>query len=905
VTVAAADGTAAALFASLSHTCVACGRLPGGDPCGDTVTVRDLLAPVEQVGIVGRQALVHSGPLSRAEPDGGLVLAFGPRKAEVLLPDGRVTTVPSKRVQVSGPQPGGGVASCAGGELLAASLDEYAEPTRRLLHDRALAFGAAGPEQKHRLARDAARLGALDRVQGLGFDAGELVWWRALADWAEGRTAQTLVTLLELPPGRYPMQLAVWWSAARADQVSEDLRQRAAPVLDQLSRVSPECAVAAFAVTRALVATGAHPERLGSLDRPLVGAVRQILARHGADRQGRAPERDAWHALSVRLGIALDGSPARRLREAWQALPGAAARQRLGDDPAVLDEMPAAVLDDFIDAGVLPPEWLARAGELGCGDHVLGRTGIAHLDDATLERLGAHEERARRIAAAGRPVPDAIPLAAVERRRLNLAAAAATGGDELVLQAIRDRAGENPALARALEEPSVVPDAAVLDDPIVATLLLRRSKFDGGAAGRLNADGLDERQRRYASLALLRAAKDALHQWDWTAAADLARNCLRLARVERQRDEALNLLAAAHWELGNDEEAIRALQVALEGDHTAALQANIAVVAAELEPRIAATHLARLVHEAPNLPLRVSAAKQVLLIWGHNLQVWQDTEQFPHEIAVALRSLVVQPIDEPDFREIVRLLAEHDGAWLAQAGALAGSPHARSPAARVWSARARAIDEFVRELASCLRAAPEPWMEGLRDELVRAALKALTSQADVAAAAFAMLLVDEGLPMEVAQAAILRGLTAMAAAAGIDPAEAEPTHKLLDWLDASQSEVDRLPAAERTGCDAALVIGYDALGTVYAQARRNQLDDVANVVVAIQDRLAGVPFYQVDVYAVRQITAPASKLCDDTISLMRRLRPRVSAMVVPMIDEVSVVADHYRDALERLGRVHG
>jgi len=168
-----------------------------------------------------------------------------------------------------------------------------------------------------------------------------------------------------------------------------------------------------------------------------------------------------------------------------------------------------------------------------------------------------------------------------------------------------------------------------------------------------------------------------------------------------------------------------------------------------------------------------------------------------------------------------------------------------------------------------------------------------------------MLLVDEGLPMDVAQAAILRGLTAMAAAAGIDPAEAEPTHKLLDWLDASQSEVDRLPAAERTGCDAALVIGYDALGTVYAQARRNQLDDVANVVVAIQDRLAGVPFYQVDVYAVRQITAPASKLCDDTISLMRRLRPRVSAMVVPMIDEVSVVADHYRDALERLGRVHG
>jgi hypothetical protein len=170
----------------------------------------------------------------------------------------------------------------------------------------------------------------------------------------------------------------------------------------------------------------------------------------------------------------------------------------------------------------------------------------------------------------------------------------------------------------------------------------------------------------------------------------------------------------------------------------------------------------------------------------------------------------------------------------------------------------------------------------------------------VPAASFAMLLVSEGLPMEVAQAAVLRGLTAMAAATGIDPAQAEPAAKLLDWLDASRREVDRLPVDERSGSAAALLLGYDALGSVYAQARFNQLREVANVVALVESRLWGVPRHQIDFAAVRQITGPAVKLCNTTIALMKRLRPHVSVQVAPMLDDVAATATGHRAALQRL-----
>jgi hypothetical protein len=916
VTETSAAVAPADLFTSLWDACVACGGPVDSDTCPDMVNMRDLLGLADRTGIVGHRVVVHPGPLRRASPVTGLVLAAGAKKTAVLVQHGRVETVPLKRVQVAEPPPAQDLVSCAGGELLAAALGGVSDSTRQLLRDRAVAFGMTGPKERHCVARDAAMLRALDWISDLRLSDGELLWWRALAAWGMGQTAEALTTLLDLPRGRYPVQLAVWWSAARAGQVSDELRRRAAPVLEALCGVSDECDVATYAVTRVLVPPEGPRDLRALLDEPLVDGAQRIFDRRSVDWRRRRAAQDAWQGVRSQVQRGVVDSPSHRVREAWQVLSGsgngstgspearaAEARRRLGPDPSILDEMPSGVLDDFIDAEVVLDEWLALAHGLACGDYLVARTDIAQLDDAALDRVGGHDERARRVAATGRRVPDEILVPAEERRRLNLAAAVVAGEDDLIVQAAAERGSDGSGgLARALREPSVVPDASLLADPVVAAVLLRRSAIDSAAAHQLRPEGLDDGQRLFASQALLRASKKALHKWDWPAALELARHCLRIARVERQRDEALNLLAAAHWELGNPGEAIKALQIALEGEYTAALQANIGVVAAELEPKTAASHLARLVREAPDLPLRVSAAKQVMLIWGHNRQIWLDTDPFPPEIAAALQSLVVQPIDEADFREIVRLLAEHDADWLAQTDALVASPHRGSAASRVWSARARGPAEFVRELASCLRIAPEPWMESLRDELVTAALQALTRQSDATAASFALLLLSEDLPIDVRELAVLRGLTASIAAAGINPTEAEPTIKLLDWLDASRRDVDRLPPKEQARYLAALQLGYDTLTAVYAQARSRQLDEVGGVVALVEARLRGIPPSQVNYHAVRQITRPAEQLCNDTITLMNRLRPHVNADLTPVIDEVSRAAERHRSALRRLAR---
>ena len=92
----------------------------------------------------------------------------------------------------------------------------------------------------------------------------------------------------------------------------------------------------------------------------------------------------------------------------------------------------------------------------------------------------------------------------------------------------------------------------------------------------------------------------------------MLRHAFRLSDSEALRDEALNLMACAHWQLGNDEEAQQALTAAIEGSRNPSLQVNLGVVAAGLDPEVAALELARLVNEAQSLELRTVAAMKAV-----------------------------------------------------------------------------------------------------------------------------------------------------------------------------------------------------------------------------------------------------------------------------------------------------
>jgi hypothetical protein len=111
--------------------------------------------------------------------------------------------------------------------------------------------------------------------------------------------------------------------------------------------------------------------------------------------------------------------------------------------------------------------------------------------------------------------------------------------------------------------------------------------------------------------------------WDWQGAIAEAKRCLQVARDEETRDEALNLLACAHWQLGNDDEAISALTSALEGEYTEGLQVNVGVVAGALDPRLAGEHLGKLAEEAPTIQLRAAAASRALELWYADPEPWE------------------------------------------------------------------------------------------------------------------------------------------------------------------------------------------------------------------------------------------------------------------------------------------
>ena len=86
---------------------------------------------------------------------------------------------------------------------------------------------------------------------------------------------------------------------------------------------------------------------------------------------------------------------------------------------------------------------------------------------------------------------------------------------------------------------------------------------------------------------MLSETTDRLYAWDWAGAVEEAKGCLRVSRDEVTRDEALNLLAAARWQLGDDDAAFQANE-AIDGQHTEGLQVNMGVVAAFVDPQLAA-----------------------------------------------------------------------------------------------------------------------------------------------------------------------------------------------------------------------------------------------------------------------------------------------------------------------------
>jgi hypothetical protein len=855
-------------FRVLLDGCLGCGEVTAEPTCPRCAGPRDL-AGAGQPG--------EAGPLGRLVrpwlPPGrpGVVVAADHAEYSLLRPDG-VVPVPRRRcLTVRVPAGAERVRSAAGALVAAATGLDLPEPVRRELLRRA----ASDHSAPRAFAADCAALGRPDLLADavLPLSTSERTWWRALALWSAGDRRDAVAALLELPAGRYPQRLPLWWRAATTGAIPDPVRDRVVAAAGELAATGPAAAVAAGLLLREL------GERTGAgADAPLVAAAATLGGEHAR----------RW--LSGQRG----DHPAARLLGAWSGL------DRLGTDPAILDAAPPSVLDDLLDRGQLPPSWFDRPGELRCGDYLWARTRIAALDEAALVAVGAHDERARRAVAAGAPLPGDLPPAVAQHFTC---LTAAIGGDDAALVPVAGAAGlPTGALSAALADPAALPGGALLADESLAARLLARSTADPAA---WPAEHLDRHQCGFAARLALRKASRLLYTWDWSAALVAARDALRFAsqgQPERLRAEARNLIAAAQWQLGEDGAATAALATALAaGDPAPALRVNFALVAGAVTPGRGAAQLLALAREPAELPLRVAAVRRAVLGWKAGLD-WRQGIPLPAELAAAVRALVVEPVGYDAFHELVELLAHHDRQWLAAPGALAGSPHRDSRSARVWTALARDPEELVGELSAGLREAPERWLEELADRLVRDTTEQLNTPGSGGDWRFGELLLDRNFPMSVQRRAMLVALTVDGLLGALGDGGPEPPRKALGWLERAVADAGGLPEPAREAVLEPLRARFAALIAAHLAARQALLSEGYAQYEAVRAQLRALPHHRLSQLTVRMATRSGEELCIETRMLLDRLRPHAPPALAIASDRLK---ERYRQLLRSFRQLHG
>ena len=797
-------------------------------------------------GTVGRLASI--GRSGRRGPH--VVVGTTGGEYTLLRSDGSEHQVRAARVALVEQPDFPGVRSLCG-ELLAASERAEGEVRRQLL-DRSVARASSDVRLARSLAEDAIRLDSASLISALPLTDTERSWWAALSHWTMGRRSEAVTEFLSLPVGAYRNRLP--YLVASAELLGSSHSERLAEVL------------AGFGTgAEALVASLVSPSTA-----PSPSTANGLVQSAAAQSRLRLENAQVGSLLTGAVGEL----PSERLLGALHH-----GRSRLGADGGLVDLASIEIVDELIDRGHVPDAWVST------NTYVQARIDISVLPADEVARQGGELELARRhIIENG-----SLPAAATPEARSHFAPLLAVLEGDLDAAASLVEGTDIPAdeLAAAFGDDRLLPSESVLADPSLAAFLSSKVHPDVAESA-----SLGPAQRRFVANLKLRDARASIRRWSFEEALQQAKECLRFSEIEKQRDEALNLLGFCKWQLGEHAAAIDALRTALEGDYTEALLSNIAVVAAAIDPETAALHLSRLVAEAPSLEMRIAAARQALSLWGQSDEPWATDDDLPATIASALRGVVVEDIDEETFVEFAQLLAAHDEEWMANKKSLRGSPHADSQAARVWQARARGIDEFIKELASLMSADSPAWATRQRDLMVDAVLSVIVDpEPPFGAVAMGMEMLDARLPMESSDRAVIGAFAARGAAMAIDPEEGEPAEKFVVWLEDAAKEVSRAAPEHRERAEAAVSLGFTSLAFAYYQARFRMLQQAAEMHDMVAAQLRFTPRYRINHAALREATSPAMELINDTLQLVGRLLPHVDG---DARDALSELEDHTR-----------
>jgi hypothetical protein len=734
------------------------------------------------------------------------------------------------------------------------------------------------------VALDALELGRPDLLARCGLSPTEATWL-ALVDAARhGDCASVVNAVVALPPDRYRRKIAV--VAALLEQVRRvpGAATQLAPALQAFAESEPLAVVA----QRSLGLVGCTARQ----------RVEDLIVRAGA------------FPAPVEITQVLSGRDVSRADVRSRALLGSRGRLMAlysaeEPDPELaasvdLSEAPLAVLDDLIDAGKLTDLTACASGRSATErTYLTGRLQPERLSEAQVDELGHCDESIRRAFLAGstelaaddldRPLARHVAMvdALLRKRPQDLVV-------EQVLPAHRDVACRLADMIRGVEsggEPAALLQESLLADHSVWLSLVR---LFGTERLRSANHELVRRFSDFFEWLDLTAAREHLFLADWRRAIDAARRCLDLAVAEPVRDEAQNLLACGLHNLGDHPGALRELEQAIEGKYSVALLANIGVVAARLDPELAALHLGRIVREGPTVTMRANAARQALVVWqSDNTKIWEgeSDEQLslPTVLREPLRSIVTESIELDEFRMIVAAMARFDADWLRMPGSLRGSPHQDSLEAKYYVARA-AGDMFlsaVDVLGTVYDWDTAPgWLRDARDDLVRQTLEFLLDHLDDpdnTAGIIARALVSKVRGLGERDQVLLALLAVATITHHITQQDGEIADGVVELFELYQAKAGTLPAGDREVSSQLVELCVRRITVNLLLARQRELDsltDPYNLALEILDRTArGTTIW----FEARRQVAAAAEACQRTKA---QLRPWLRRLEAPDVREM-------------------
>jgi len=334
------------------------------------------------------------------------------------------------------------------------------------------------------------------------------------------------------------------------------------------------------------------------------------------------------------------------------------------------------------------------------------------------------------------------------------------------------------------------------------------------------------------SRAALRLACDSLFEWKWDIAVQQGQRGMRWSREEQVRDELMNVVAAALWMRGKRSEALQLLRKALEGQYTMPLVCNTAAVAATLDTATAMTELSRLARESPDDVMRLIAAERAFVVWHSSVSEDDDDPEPPAVLLSALRSLLTLDVSDDRYRQILRILAEHDSEWMAAQSPAAFGRRGASPEARVYRARAKGLSEFIAELASVHQVKPRPeWVEQealrLGGFLIEYLAENLGDQSSSAGVSIAMDVLATNLPLPAE--VHIRLVTLVSASVRNLIEDGEPKDEFIDWFLAAKRRVNEVSGADKAELERLLNISGNQLATSYLVFREGQVGQLIDI----------------------------------------------------------------------------